>query len=113
MTKNEVKIGGVYTAKVTNKLVQVRIDAASRYGGWDGTNMTTNKKIRIKSPAKLREAVGDDATPTKVKKAKATKDATVEAEPNTAQTVETQGQGETTVPVCPNCGGTEADDEGD
>ena len=27
MKKNEVKIGGVYTAKVTNKLVEVRIDA--------------------------------------------------------------------------------------
>ena len=27
MKKNEVKIGGVYTAKVTNKVVQVRIDA--------------------------------------------------------------------------------------
>ena len=36
MKKNEVKIGGVYTAKVTNKVVQVRIDAESRYGGWDG-----------------------------------------------------------------------------
>jgi hypothetical protein len=24
-----------YTAKVTNKVVQVRIDAESRYGGWD------------------------------------------------------------------------------
>ena len=37
MKKNEVKIGGVYTAKVTNKIVQVRIDAESRYGGWDAT----------------------------------------------------------------------------
>ena len=36
MTKRDVKIGGVYTAKVTNKLVQVRIDAESRYGGWEG-----------------------------------------------------------------------------
>ena len=113
MKKNEVQIGGVYTAKVTNRLVQVQIDDESRYGGWNATNMATNKKIRIKSPAKLREAVGGDTSKPKAKKAKATTDAKVEEEPNTAQTVETQGQPETTTPVCPNCGGTEVDDEGD
>jgi len=113
MKKNEVKIGGVYTAKVTNRLVQVRIDTASRYGGWDGTNLVTNKKIRIKSPAKLREAAGGDTSKPKAKKAKATTEAKVEAERDTAQTVETQGRLEATAPVCPNCGGTEVDDEGD
>ena len=51
MKKNEVKIGGVYTAKVTNKVVQVRIDAESRHGGWDATNLATGKKVRIKSAA--------------------------------------------------------------
>jgi hypothetical protein len=54
MKKSEVKIGGVYAAKVTNKLVQVRIDAENRHGGWDATNMTTGKKVRIQSPARLR-----------------------------------------------------------
>ena len=54
MTKNEVKIGGVYAAKVTNKLVQVRIEAESRYGGWDATNLATGKKVRIKSAQRLR-----------------------------------------------------------
>jgi hypothetical protein len=57
MTRNEVKIGGMYTAKVTNRLVQVRIDKESRYGGWDATNMTTGKPIRIKSPQRLRSEV--------------------------------------------------------
>ena len=113
MKKNEVQIGGVYTAKITNKLVQVRIDAASRYGGWDATNLATNKKVRIKSPAKLREAVGGDTAKPKAKKAKATKDAKVEKDRDTAQTVATQGQGEAAAVVCPNCGGTEVDDEGD
>ena len=113
MKKNEVKIGGIYTAKVTNRLVQVRIDAESRYGGWDGTNLATNKKVRIKSPAKLREAVGGDTSKPKAKKAKATTKAKVEDEPNTAQTVEPQAQPEAATPVCPNCGGTEVDDEGD
>ena len=55
MKKNEVKIGGVYTAKVTNKVVQVRIDAENRHGGWDATNLETGKKVRIQSVQRLRE----------------------------------------------------------
>ncbi len=55
MKKGDVKIGGVYTAKVTNRLVAVRIDAESRYGGWDATNLETNKKVRIKSAQRLRD----------------------------------------------------------
>jgi hypothetical protein len=54
MKKNEVKIGSVYTAKVTNKVVQVRIDAENRHGGWDATNLETGKKVRIKSAQRLR-----------------------------------------------------------
>ena len=57
MKRDEVKIGGVYTAKVTDKLVPVRIDAESRHGGWDATNMATGKKVRIKSPQRLRAEV--------------------------------------------------------
>ena len=86
MKKNEVAIGGVYTAKVTNKLVQVRIDAESRYGGWDGTNLATGKKVRIKSPAKLRAAVGGDSAATGTKKAKGGKKAKTQAEVAQAQT---------------------------
>jgi hypothetical protein len=112
MKKSEIKIGGVYMAKITNKLTQIRIDAASRYGGWDATNLSTKKKVRIKSPAKLHEAVGDTAK-TKAKKAKATTEANVEEERNMAQTVETQGQGKAAASVCPNCGGSEANDDGD
>ncbi len=55
MKKSDVKIGGVYTAKVTNRLVPVRIEAESRYGGWDATNLNTNKKVRIKSAQRLRD----------------------------------------------------------
>ncbi|MCX7424247.1 MAG: hypothetical protein NTW96_01200 [Planctomycetia bacterium] len=40
MKKNEVKIGRVYTAKVTNKLVQVRIDAAEK-GYWKSPGRKT------------------------------------------------------------------------
>lgn len=60
MTKKDVKIGGVYAAKVTNKLVQVRIDAESRHGGWEATNLATGKKVRIKSAQRLR---GESETP--------------------------------------------------
>ena len=52
--KSDVKIGGMYIAKVTNRLVHVRIDSESRYGGWNATNILTNKSIRIKSAQRLR-----------------------------------------------------------
>jgi len=67
MKKDEVQVGKVYTAKVTDKLVPVRIDAESRHGGWDGTNLATGKKVRIKSPQRLRaEVKADGATPAEV-----------------------------------------------
>ena len=67
MKKSEVKVGGVYTAKVTNKVVEVRIDGESRHGGWDATNLATGKKVRIQSPQRLRaEVKGDAAKPADV-----------------------------------------------
>jgi len=56
MKKNEVQVGGVYTAKVSDKIVEVRIDGENRHGGWNATNLATGKKIHIKSPARLRGA---------------------------------------------------------
>jgi hypothetical protein len=61
MKKNEVQIGGVYSAKVSDKLVEVRIDAENRHGGWDATNLATNKKVRIKSAQRLRAVVGGES----------------------------------------------------
>ena len=55
MKKAEVKIGGVYIAKVSEKLVPVRIIGFSVYGGWEGLNTTTGREVRIKSAAKLRK----------------------------------------------------------
>jgi hypothetical protein len=57
MKKNEITIGGTYLAKVSDKVVPVRIEAESRHGGWDATNMATNKKVRIKSAQRLRGEV--------------------------------------------------------
>ena len=129
MKKSEVKIGGVYTAKVTNKLVQVRIDAESRYGGWEATNLATGKKVRIKSPTRLRAAVGGDGAATGAKKAKGGKKAKVPAEAAQAQTSAPTGEDVAIAPaaptgedvshvapapgVCPNCGATEVDEDGD
>lgn len=58
MTRDEVKIGGMYIAKVTNRLVQVRIDKENRYGGWDATNMSSGKSVHIKSAQRLRAEAG-------------------------------------------------------
>ena len=67
MQKSEVKIGGTYVAKVTNRIVHVRIDAVSRYGGWDATNLATNKKVRIKSAQRLRGELGAEPKAGKAK----------------------------------------------
>ena len=93
MKKSEVKIGGVYTAKVTNKLVQVRIEAESRYGGWDGTNLETGKKVRIKSPARLRAAAGGHGAATGAKKATGGKKAKARSGAAQAQTSAPTGEG--------------------
>ncbi len=59
MKKSEVKIGGTYTAKVNEKVVRVRIDAENPHGGWDATNLETNRKVRIKTAQRLRAAVSE------------------------------------------------------
>ena len=77
MKKADVKLGGVYAAKVSGKVVPVRIDAENPRGGWDATNTATRKKVRIKSAQRLRgpwpkkDGKGGAATDTKAaKKAK-------------------------------------------
>jgi len=59
MKKDQVKVGGLYAAKVSDKLVTVRIDSAHSGGGWNATNTATGKRIRIKSAQRLRRAVKD------------------------------------------------------
>ncbi len=58
MKKEQVHIGGTYVAKVSGQLAEVRIDAESRFGGWDATNVSTHRKVRIKSAQRLRHEVG-------------------------------------------------------
>jgi hypothetical protein len=84
MKKNEIKIGGLYVAKVSDRLVTIRIDSTNSHGGWDGTNTATGKRIRVKSAQRLRAAAGgrgkkpetteasaDDATEASTTEAKA------------------------------------------
>ena len=57
MKQREVKLGGTYAAKVSDRLVPVRLDRESTYGGWDATNLVTGRSIRIKSAQRLRYEV--------------------------------------------------------
>jgi hypothetical protein len=54
MKKHEVKVGAKYLAKVSDKVVPVRIDGENPHGGWDATNEATGKKVHIKSAQRLR-----------------------------------------------------------
>ena len=39
--KSDVKVGGEYVAKVSDKLTTVKITGESRHGGWDAKNVKT------------------------------------------------------------------------
>jgi hypothetical protein len=69
MKASEIKIGGVYIAKVSGRLTRVRVDAirstdAWRYRGgvpqvrgttvYDVTNITTQRRLTFRSAAKFR-----------------------------------------------------------
>ena len=101
MKKSEVKIGGVYSARVTDKVVPVRINAA-KGTGWSATNMATGKTIYIKSAQRLRgKAKGVAAkpaapkatkSPTAATGAKPPAKATTKAKPKKAATRAKQGE---------------------
>jgi hypothetical protein len=57
MKASEVQIGATYRAKVSNRLVEVRISEVSRHGGWNALNLATNKTVRIRTAARLRPIV--------------------------------------------------------
>jgi len=84
MKKNEIAIGSTYTAKITNRVVPVRIDATNPHSGWDATNLATGKRVRIKSAAKLRGVYRDTAKAEPAAKAAMPTNAT---RANTAATV--------------------------
>jgi hypothetical protein len=54
MENTNVELHKVYAAKVSGNVVPVRLDKANPHGGWDGTNMTTRKQVRVKTAGRLR-----------------------------------------------------------
>ena len=63
MKKNQVTIGNVYTAKVSGKLARVRITGENPHGGWDGLNIDTKRKVRVKTAGRLQRQIADPDAP--------------------------------------------------
>lgn len=57
MLKVNVKIGGIYIAKISGNLTRVHLDRESEHGGWWATNLATRREVRIRSAAKLRREI--------------------------------------------------------
>lgn len=64
MKREEIQVGGIYTAKVSNRIVNVRVERITKREGSDYrrggtyyvcTNLNTNREIVIKSAAKFRK----------------------------------------------------------
>ena len=68
MRKHDVRIGGEYFAKVSGNLVAVKINCINPHGGWDATNTKTNRRIRIKTAARLRSTVSNQHTQKRVRR---------------------------------------------
>ena len=75
MKKNEVKKGQTYRCKVSGGIADVRITGENSHGGWDGINVATKRKVRIKSAQRLRGLAETKSAPKAKKTEKATKDA--------------------------------------
>ncbi len=54
MKQNEVATGHVYLAKVSDKVVPVRIESEHPRQGWLATSLVTHKRIHVKSAQRLR-----------------------------------------------------------
>jgi hypothetical protein len=63
MKQAEVAVGRTYLAKVTDRVVPVRIDAEHPRQGWLATNQVTGKRVHIKSAQRLRREVGRNGAP--------------------------------------------------
>jgi hypothetical protein len=54
MKRAEVEIGQTYRAKVSGRLVEVRILTDLARGGWEVLNLSTDRTVWIKTAARLR-----------------------------------------------------------
>ncbi|MCK6466344.1 MAG: winged helix-turn-helix domain-containing protein [Phycisphaerae bacterium] len=121
MKKNAVHLGGTYTATVSGKVVRIRIDAESPYGGWDATNLGTRKTIRVKSAQRLRAEDGGTTPPAGQGNAPVAHGATEAAkppkvyDPDRCATPRCKGEPVLTYigkPLCQNCWDRHCADEG-
>lgn len=53
MKKHEVRVGCRYVAKVSGRIVVVRIEYRLPGGGWAATNLMTLRALRIRSATRL------------------------------------------------------------
>lgn len=60
MKKREIELGGHYVAKVSGRIVTVKVVRESPYGGWDAVNTVTGRAVRIKTAGRLHSRA--DAT---------------------------------------------------
>jgi hypothetical protein len=67
MNERQIKIGRVYTAKITNREVPLRIDEKHTDGGWITTSLASGKRVRIKTAARF----GREVTRAEIKSGKA------------------------------------------
>ena len=81
MKKNEVKVGHVYVAKVSDRLVPVRIDSVHSRQGWNATNTKTGRRVHIKSAQRLRREAAGSKPKDAAANAKAKENATLRAKP--------------------------------
>jgi len=59
MKKKDVEVGGVYLAKVSDRLVEVKILSSgegvfSHRTTWTARNLATGREVHIRSPQRLR-----------------------------------------------------------
>lgn len=54
MQKKNIVIGGKYLAKVSGKVVIVKVISEARLGGYNVINLTTGRTIRVRTGARLR-----------------------------------------------------------
>jgi hypothetical protein len=58
MRKDEITIGGTYSAKVGARTLDVRIESENAKGGWNATAVDSGKPVRIKDARQLRGPAG-------------------------------------------------------
>lgn len=54
MRAAQVKLGGIYLAKVSGNLVKVQVESSDNRGGWFVHNLSTNRVLHFKTAGKLR-----------------------------------------------------------